>query len=146
MKKSLKMFLSALLALVLILSAVPAAFALDPGQAAAGGEVYTDYLSVYAQGKGAAEIVFVSTRKCAINTGKHKEYFSFRVVDGQIIFTSADGEEICMEEDGKRGVADFPLRSGETVHIVFSRADLHRIRKGKVIPTRQAAAPDQGKD
>ena len=143
MKKSLKMFLTALLALALILSAVPAAFAqqIDNNE-----EVYTDYLSVYAQGKGAAEIVFVSTCECAINTGKHKEYFSFRVVDGQITFTSADGEEICMEEDGKRGVADFPLRSGETVHIVFTRADLHRIREGKVIPTRQAAAPDQGKD
>ena len=142
MKKSLKMFLTALLALVLILSAVPAAFA----QQIENEEVYTDYLSVYAQGKGTTEIVFVSLRKCAINTGKYKEYFSFRVENGQIIFTNAEGEEIYMEEDGKRGIADFTLANGETAHIVFTRADLYRIKEAKVLPTRQAAAPDQGKD
>ncbi len=157
MKKNLCTLLAALLALTLILSAVPALAELvcphchqsqylrNFGNGVwgcdwceryitpinAGGK----YISVPSSGEGDGEIKFVSTRKCVVTLNGVKEYFSFRVEDGKLILTNADGAEteVTVGEDGK-GTLEITLGNGETFTATFPSTKLSYIVNNGVFP------------
>ncbi|MBR0227899.1 MAG: hypothetical protein IJQ62_06060 [Clostridia bacterium] len=130
--KNVKRCLSALLALVLLLSAVPAALAVGNG-----GRSKSGYLHVYAQGVN-AELVFVSTHKCLVSMGKYKEYFTFRTENNQVIFTNSYGTDIVVEEEKGEGTVKLPLDIEKWITLNFSAVTLARIKSGDVHPGKKA--------
>ena len=174
MKKKLCTLLAALLALTLILSAVPAlaAAVLCPecgqvahptgGTTGDGRPLYTcysqgcplfddvfavdapsepasasakGYISVPSSGEGEGEIKFVSTRRCVVTLNGVKEYFNFRVEDGKLILTNAEGveTELTAGEDGK-GLLEITLSNGETFTATFPSTKLSYIVNNGVFP------------
>ena len=81
------------------------------------------------------EIKFVSTRKCYIFKDGYKEYFDFRVEDGKLILTNADGEqtEVTVGEDGK-GALEIALGNGDIFTAEFNRTMLNYIVNNGVFP------------
>ena len=153
MKKNLRILLAALLALVMILS-VTAALAGEPtgsiggisygpsnpsGGPSSGGSSSSagaakGYISIPGS-VGLGEIKFVSTRKCYIFKDGYKEYFGFRIEDGKLILTNADGveTEVTVGEDGK-GALEITLGNGETFTASFPATTLSGIVNNGVFP------------
>ena len=130
MKKTVKMLLAAILALTLLLSAVPA-LAYSSFQVEGGTKAY---ISIPMSG-GKGEIKFVSTRKCLIVKDGYKEYFSFRIEDGKLILTNADGvdTELTIGEDGK-GALEITLANGETFTASLAGRVVNNIINNGVFP------------
>lgn len=148
-KKNLRTLLAALLALILILSAT-AALASQPTDSNHGisiGELTITpgsgpsektgaaYLSIPMSGEGVGELKFVSTRKCLVVKDGYREYFGFRVEDGKLIFTNADGldTEVAVGEDG-RGALELALANGETFTADIAKTTLSSIIHNGVFP------------
>ena len=95
----------------------------------------TRYISIPASGEGEGEIKFVSTRKCVVTLNGVKEYFSFRVEDGKLILTNAEGAEteVTVGEDGK-GALEITLGNGEIFTASFPRTTLNGIINNGVFP------------
>ena len=154
-KKNLRTLLAALLALILILSAT-AALASEPDSISGGpiGQLIINpssdnnnpgsgpsektgaaYLSIPMSGEGVGELKFVSTRKCLVVKDGYREYFGFRVEDGKLIFTNADGvdTEVAVGEDG-RGALELALANGETFTADIAKTTLSSIIHNGVFP------------
>ncbi|MBR0229466.1 MAG: hypothetical protein IJQ62_14055 [Clostridia bacterium] len=172
MKKNLRTILAALLALTLILSATAAlanTAAPDGAKCTHCGStktvyVYTDevngsvyfcygcglsffikgsrYISIPTSGEGEGNITFVSTRRCVVTLNGVKEYFNFRVEDGKLILTNADGveTEVTVGEDGK-GTLEITLSNGETVTVAFPSTTLSGIVNNGVFPIEKQEEP-----
>ncbi|MBR0229358.1 MAG: hypothetical protein IJQ62_13515 [Clostridia bacterium] len=95
----------------------------------------SDYISVPFSGEGEGEIKFVSTRRCVVTLNGVKEYFSFRVEDGKLILTNAEGveTEVTVGEDGK-GALEITLGNGETFTASFPATTLSGIVNNGVFP------------
>ena len=154
MKRNLRVFLAVLLALTLILSAVaalaeesdgisagPIGQLINPGSGnnnpGSGPSEKTGaaYLSIPMSGEGVGELKFVSTRKCLVVKDGYREYFGFRVEDGKLIFTNADGvdTEVAVGEDG-RGALELALANGETFTADIAKTTLSSIIHNGVFP------------
>ncbi len=163
MKKNLRTLLAALLALILILilsataaladepdsnSGIPIGELINPASGdnnpGSGPSEKTGaaYLSIPMSGEGVGELKFVSTRKCLVAKDGYREYFGFRVEDGKLIFTNADGvdTEVAVGEDG-RGALEVALGNGETFTTEINRTMLNYIVNNGVFPTEKQNAP-----
>ncbi len=91
---------------------------------------------------GLGEIKFVSTHKCYIFKDGYKEYFDFRVEDGKLILTNADGveTEVSVGEDGK-GALELALANGDTFTAEFGSRALNYIINNGVFPIEKQNAP-----
>ena len=100
------------------------------------------YISIPTSGEGEGEIKFVSTRKCVVTLNGEKEYFNFRVEDGKLILTNADGveTEVAVDEDGK-GALEITLSNGETFTATFPSTKLSGIINNGVFPIQKQNAP-----
>ena len=156
MKKNLNKLLAALLTLILLLSAVPALAGVKCPKCGGtkaypiAGGFYTcpdctlkftvggsGYLTLPMSGadESAGKITFVSTRRCLIVKGDYREYFAFRVEDGKLILTSAEGVETVLAPDAEgKGVLELALANGETFNADFTRATLSYIIHNGVFP------------
>ena len=140
MKKTVKMLLAAILTLTLLLSAVPA-LAFDSFQEEGPGRYYATL-----PGDGNSEIRVVSTRKFLVVKDGYKEYFNFRVEDGKLILTNADGvdTEVTVDEAGK-GHLELALGNGDTFTASIGRLALGYIINTGVFPIEmQKVGPVEG--